>query len=756
MNATPTPITPKIKILPPLIASVLIIAVCLGSFFMMRDREHGRLQEVFDHTTSSYASVFQARLEGHIQELSSLQRFYNGSAFIDRQEFKRFVEPVLEASPDIEAFFWVPRVKGESRNMLEKDIWDRGLAGHEIFDFVEHDQSLRNRADLRDTHYPILYAEPEAVYEDIFGYDLNASPEINTLLETLGETGGSFVTQFQGITDHFSHDHDDPTGVYVIKPVYAKPHEGKIISSPEVSGFILMEIKIASVLENAISSLPPSGAHIHLFNDNVSGSQRVYSHISRTGDSIDFQADISPESIIGIKSIAQIQLGFQQWQMLMTPTRTFFDRHNDSQIWLVLLIELLIGSVIFGFVLFAQRRAATMQSILAERTQRAYSSETHQRAILETVDDGIVTIAGRGIITTFNPAAEKIFGYTAEEILGQNVSILVPEDDRQEHEQYTEKSKLHAPRIINQARDLLGRRKDGSLFPMELSVSPLNIEGVRSFVGVARDITARKQSESLLREAKNDAESANQAKSEFLASMSHELRTPLNAILGFAQFMQYDPGNPLTEKQQDSVGNIVHGGEHLLELVNQVLELNQIEAGSMFLSIGAFSPRSEFDACLAMILHRAEKEGLTLIDKTKDTDFPDLWSDKSKLKQALLNLLSNAVKYNRPGGSVTLSCERQPNKLLRISVDDTGEGIPLDKIDNLFKPFDRLGREAHKIEGTGIGLYITKQIVEMLGGDIGFSNHEGVGATFWIDIPTIEHPSYFAAQGSTAAIQTAP
>ena len=276
---------------------------------------------------------------------------------------------------------------------------------------------------------------------------------------------------------------------------------------------------------------------------------------------------------------------------------------------------------------------------------------------------------------------------------------------------------------------------DGTRRIFSESGSPIFDErgAVAGYRGTCTDITELEEARNLLVLAKQDAEAANKAKSAFLSSMSHELRTPLNAILGFSQLMIEYPDAPLSEEQREFIGHIRDSGKLLLELVNEVLDLARIEAGEVRMSWEAVSLGDLVESCLPMIESIAEERSITVSMRNR-IDRP-VRADRSRLMQVLLNLLSNAAKYNRDGGSVIVEMREKDDETLRLSVIDTGLGIPDDRRDDVFRPFNRLGAEETEIEGTGVGLTVTKQLIERMGGRIGYVSVPDQGSTFWIELP---------------------
>ncbi len=370
-----------------------------------------------------------------------------------------------------------------------------------------------------------------------------------------------------------------------------------------------------------------------------------------------------------------------------------------------------------------------------------------QTAILTSANFSIIATDEKGIIQLFNVGAEMMLGYLAEEV----VNKIKPSDIHDQDEVMARAQALSlelettitpgfealvfkASRGIEDIYELTYIRKDGSRFPAIVSVTALRDDygSIIGYLLIGTDNSVRKQVELALKDAMSVAEKANLAKSDFLSSMSHELRTPLSAILGFAQLIESGSPQP-TPSQKRSVDQILQAGWYLLELINEILDLALIESGKLSLSPEPVSLREVMQECEAMIEPQADKRGIS-VTFAQFAAPCFVKADRTRLKQVLINLLSNAIKYNRPDGKVAVTCVDVNAERIRICVEDTGHGLSLEKIGLLFQPFNRLGQEAHTEQGTGIGLVMTKRLVELMGGVIGVESTPGKGSVFWIEM----------------------
>ncbi len=395
------------------------------------------------------------------------------------------------------------------------------------------------------------------------------------------------------------------------------------------------------------------------------------------------------------------------------------------------------------------RMSGTVQDITERVTAEAKQREVEERFefAVEGAGDGVWDWDMQTNVMQFSKTYMEMLGYVENELenhVDTWVNSVHPDDlpnVQKTLQKYLEQ------KIPNYIVELRLRCKDDSYKWILCRGTVVDRDAENNavrMIGIHSDITKRKENEHALIESREEAETANRAKSEFLSSMSHELRTPMNAIMGFGQLLGMEVENPLTASQQENVTEILKASDHLLELINEVLDLAKIEAGRIDLSIEDVQAGSVITESLQLILPLAEKRGISIKLLRGDTEISVselskdqniVRADHTRMKQVIINLLSNAVKYNVDNGKITISCGKSENQNLRISISDTGKGLSQEQSEQLFTAFNRLGAEHTEIEGTGIGLVITKNIVELMGGRIGFECNTDAGSTFWFELP---------------------
>lgn len=373
----------------------------------------------------------------------------------------------------------------------------------------------------------------------------------------------------------------------------------------------------------------------------------------------------------------------------------------------------------------------------AERELR--DSEARLSGILRISPEAVIVTDGSQHITLFSDGAERTFGYTAADVLGKSIDVLMPPAARKIHREHVGKF-LRSPdisRLMNTRQEVRAQAKDGTVFPVEASVSKLQLDGETVFTVLLRDITERKQAQDLLLAAKEEAESASRAKSEFLANMSHELRTPLNAILGFSEVIRSQVlGTVGVEKYVEYADDIHRSGEHLLEIISDILDVARIDAGQIKLDEDSVPVDELIESSRALIQERAEANGLEItVSLPPETQI--LFCDSRKMKQILINLLSNAVKFTGCGGSISIGA--QIDELtgdIVFQVRDNGIGMSVEDVPRVLEPFVQIESSLTRHhEGTGLGLPLVKKLTELHGGSLELETAPGKGTVASVRLP---------------------
>jgi PAS domain S-box-containing protein len=403
----------------------------------------------------------------------------------------------------------------------------------------------------------------------------------------------------------------------------------------------------------------------------------------------------------------------------------------------------------------ARRAAEIAVHDLTEQEEKSKIREREYvrfRELLEAAPDAIIEVDREGKIVLLNRVTEQLFGYRRTELLGQPVEVLIPDDVRGSHHLHRKNYWANpSTRPMGTGLALQGQRKDGSRFPVEISLSPVQFEDGFRVSAIIRDVSERHLADEKLRSvqsaytaelaAKNheleirneEVERANRLKSEFLSGMSHELRTPLHTIIGFTELLEEQIEGPLNDKQQRFVRHIHKDSQHLLALINDVLDLSKIESGRLELQRDIFPLADALEETVSSLRPRGTAKSIEI--EVSEPGGIELFADRLRFKQILYNLLSNAVKFTPFGGRVWVSVSAQP-ELIEVSVADTGVGIPASEHESVFDKFYQVGqRQAGGQEGTGLGLAITRHLVEEHGGSIRLESEPGKGSRFIFTIP---------------------
>lgn len=689
--------------------------------------DEDRVADAFIRDADNATAAISAELQTPLHALEALRGVYVASDDVTRSELQRASAAWL-LDGTLQAIGWYERVPRDGLASFEARVRvDDGVPQYRVFD----------RADAPPVppHEDVVamrHIEPLGDNMAALGINAMSIPAARTAIGTAARTGRPAATAGFRLTQH---GQGDGMGVVVYQAVYAGTPGTAEERTQALQGLVFVTLRLDEILSRLRPQFPGYLGLCIVDTDPLSARRRL----------------AGPEgcetTAPGMLRVRPLAFAGRQWDVRAFARRLDVPEARITNAWLFSLVGLLGAAMLGALLLAVAGRTRRIEAAVLERTaeleaevherERAQAalrdSEQRFRNILNTVPIGVIYTDLKGSVKQTNPRFCELTGYSDGELLMMtSPQYTHPDDALQDAELAARLVRGDIPMYRCQKRYVT---KDRRTVWVQETVTLLRDEAgqPRRIVGVVEDITEHLR---LLEaeKARERAEAANLAKSEFLSRMSHELRTPLNAMLGFAQLLELDRRQPLSGTQRPWVAQIQQAGWHLLEMINDVLDLSRIESGNLKLQLEPVSVPETLAASIAMVSGDAERRGIRISSELAD-GAGMVVADATRFKQILTNLLSNAVKYNHDDGRIHVTTRVREPGMVELAVIDTGLGMTAQQLNELFQPFNRLGRERSSQEGTGIGLVISQRLAELMGGSLRARSVAGEGSSFIVTLP---------------------
>ena len=708
------------------------------------DRERAR--NAFERDADNASSMVRAQLHQPLHALEALRGVFIAYDEVTQNELQRATRAWLEPG-NLVALGWSERMQRRDVPAFEARVRAQGLPAYRVFDRSDAGEPASEpRAD--DPVVAIRYIEPMEGNAGALGVNALSVPVARAAIDKAESTGAPQATAGFRLTQQLRSD--DQTGVVIYAALYSGDPTDEADRRRAARGVVFVTLRLDTLLDPLQPKLPADLRLCLIDADALTSRRRIAGlpgcEMQRAGARL-----VRPMIYAGRK-----------WDLHIYSNATAVARSGDINAWLFALVGLLAASMLGALMLTVTGRArrieeavhvrtADLQAEIGEREQAQAAlqeSEQRFRNIWDNVPIGIIYTDLRGQVMKANPRFCELTGYSEEELLTRPASQYTHADD-------TARDVELADRLVHGAIPMDRREKrfitrDGRTVWVQSTVSLLRdaLGQPRHIVGAVEDITERLRLRDA-EKARDLAEASNRAKVDFLSRMSHELRTPLNAILGFAQLLDLGKRDPLTPAQRPWVDHIQHAGWHLLEMINDVLDLSRIESGNLRLQLEPLDVVTLVADVVPMVRADAQERAIAISTRL-DSATSSALGDATRVRQIVINLLSNAVKYNVDGGRIEVICGMQGLDTVQVAVTDSGIGMTPQQHADLFTPFNRLGQERSTQEGTGIGLVISKSLAEAMGGTLRAGPAPGGGTTFVLTLPVAGNDGPAAAAGHPA------
>jgi len=599
------------------------VLLSLTAFFVALKWEERSQQLDFQHQADAIVASLNKELAINLEVLLGLSSLFKASQHVDREEFRIYARSRLEKYPAIQALQWIPRVPSAARARHETRAREEGFDNYLIKDGFSTTQ--KRVAPAREVHFPIRYTEPLSGNEMVLGYDLASSETRLAVLKEAAATRQLMAFPVINLVQGGS-------GLLVVVPLFSRQEESVLLGFTQ--GVYLVERIFGLVLEQT-------------FIDPAAFAVTILDVTPGSGRQTLFGSERQKRNPGGPFYRTRLVFAGRDLEIQVHPSAAYLKRGSSWMPWVILLAGILLSYLLAQYVRVLRGRETSVRHLVEQRTRALERSRRMTGAIVDSALTALITIDKSGLVQRFNPAAEQMFGYRRDEVVGRNVKMLMPEPYRSAHDGYLGRYQSGGEaRIIGIGREVVAQRKDGTEFPVLLSVGEAAVEHDPVYVGTLLDITLQKEAERTLIEAKESAETANRQKSEFLNMMSHELRTPLTVILGYLPLLKQADRLPPAESIASMARDIDASGQHLLSLINDLLDISKIEAGSMNLKCEAVAVKQAVAETFATLANAAAAKGLALVDESGEER---VRADPLRLRQILINLVGNAIKFTDRG-----------------------------------------------------------------------------------------------------------